>query len=72
MLAGVYQFLKLDLLEISTLVPCSLSTAYYRRDCSIVVAKPKTLISYTFTAQSICIFIFAYAKIRFSHDAAHL
>ena len=29
------------------------------------------LISCTFTAQLICGFVFAYAKSRFSHDAAH-
>ena len=30
------------------------------------------LISCLVTAQLICAFVFAYAKIRFSHDAAHL
>ena len=35
------------------------------------VAKTKTLISCAVTAQLICVFVFAYAQIRFSHDAAH-
>ena len=35
------------------------------------VAKTKTLISFAVTAKLICIFAFAYAKIRFSHVAAH-
>ena len=30
------------------------------------------LISCAVTTQLICIFVFAYAKIRFSHDAAHV
>ena len=28
--------------------------------------------SYPVTVQLICAFVFAYAKIRFSHDAAHI
>ena len=38
------------------------------------VAKTKALISFTATAKLICVFVrnFAYAKIRFSHDAAHM
>ena len=32
----------------------------------------KALISCTVTAQLICVFVFAYAKIRFSHDEAHI
>ena len=35
------------------------------------VAKTKGLISCGVTAQLICRFVFAYAKKRFSHDAAH-
>ena len=38
-------------------------------DCTIYVAKAKALI---FTAKLICVFVFAYAKQWFSHDAAHL
>ena len=34
--------------------------------------KAKALICCTVTAQLICIFVFAYAKSRFSHDASHL
>ena len=40
--------------------------------CTIRVAKTKALISFAVTAKLICVFVFAYAKIRFSHDAAHL
>ena len=36
------------------------------------VAKTKALISCAVTAQLICAFVFAYAKSRFSHDAAYL
>ena len=36
------------------------------------VAKTKALISFAVTAKVICVFVFAYAKSRFSHDAAHL
>ena len=36
------------------------------------VAKTKTLISFTVTVKLICIFVFAYAKCSFSHDAAHM
>ena len=30
------------------------------------------LISFAVTAKLICVFVFAYAKIRFSHNAAHM
>ena len=43
-----------------------------KRKCTIHVAKTKTLISFAATVKLICAFVFAYAKIRFSHDAAHL
>ena len=33
--------------------------------------KTKALISCAVTAQLICVFVFAYTKIRFSHDTAH-
>ena len=36
------------------------------------VAKTRALISCVVTAQLICVFVFAYAKTRFSHDAAHI
>ena len=42
------------------------------RDFPISVAKIMALISCAVTAQLICIFVFAYAKSRFSHDAAHM
>ena len=35
------------------------------------MAKTKALISFAVTAKLICVFVFAYAKIRFSHDEAH-
>ena len=40
--------------------------------CYINVAKTKALISCAVTAQLICVFVFAYAKTRFSHDEAHI
>ena len=43
-----------------------------KRDCSIRVAKTKALICFAVTAKLICVFVFAYSKSRFSHDAAHL
>ena len=42
------------------------------RDCTIRIAKTKALISYAVTAQLICVFVFAYAKSRFSHNEAHI
>ena len=36
------------------------------------VAKTKALISFAVTAKLICTFVFAWAKIGFSHDAAHI
>ena len=36
------------------------------------MAKTKALISFAVTAKLICVFVFAYAKIRFSHDAAFI
>ena len=36
------------------------------------VAKTKALISFAVTAKLICVFVFAYAKRLFSHDAAQL
>ena len=43
-----------------------------KRECTIYVAKTKALISFAVTAKLICVFVFAYAKRWFSHDAAHL
>ena len=43
-----------------------------KKDCTIYVAKTKALISFAVTAKLICVFVFAYAKSRFSHDAAHI
>ena len=41
------------------------------RDCTICLVKAKALISFTVTVKLVCIFVFAYAKRRFSHEAAH-
>ena len=43
-----------------------------QRNCTIYVVKTKALISCTVTAQLICIFVFAYAKSKFSHDTAQI
>ena len=42
------------------------------RDCTIRVAKTKALISFAVTAKLICVFVFEYAKSRFSRDAAQM
>ena len=36
------------------------------------VAKTKARISFAVTAKLICVIVFAYAKSRFSHDAAYM
>ena len=41
-----------------------------KRDCTTPVAKTKALVSCAVTAKLICVFVFAYAKRRFSHGAA--
>ena len=41
-------------------------------DCTIHKAKTKALISFAVTAKLICVFVFAYAKSRFSHDEAQM
>ena len=41
-------------------------------DCTIYVAKTKALISFAVTAKLICVFVFAYEKCWFSHDAAQM
>ena len=43
-----------------------------RRGIVLCVVKRKVLIRCAVTAQLICVFVFAKAKIWFSHDAAHL
>ena len=40
------------------------------RDCTISVAKTEALIRFAVSAKLICVFVFAYAKSRFYHDAA--
>ena len=42
-----------------------------KRGCTIYVAKTKVLISFAVTTKLNCVYVFAYAKSRFSHDAAH-
>ena len=44
----------------------------YEEEGVYYVAKIKALISCVVTGQLICIFVFAYAKTRFPHDAAHV
>ena len=42
-------------------------------DCTIrIIAKTKALISFAVTAKLICVFVFAYANSRFSHNPAHI
>ena len=36
------------------------------------MAKTKALLSFAFAAKLICVFVLAYAKCLFSHDAAHI
>ena len=36
------------------------------------MAETKALISFAVTAKLICVFVFAYAKSRFSHNEAHI
>ena len=43
-----------------------------QRGCTICVAKTKALISFVVTAKLIYVFVFVYAKSRFSHDEAHV
>ena len=43
-----------------------------KRDCTIRVAKTKVLIRFAVTAKLICVFVFAYAKSRFSHNEAQM
>ena len=41
-------------------------------DRTIRIAKTKALISFAVTAKLFCVVYFAYAKIRFSHNEAHI
>ena len=41
-------------------------------DCTIQVAKTKALISFAVTTKLICVFVFANAKSRFSHNEAQM
>ena len=41
-------------------------------DCTIRIAKTKALISCAVTGQLICVFVFANAKSRYSHDEAQI
>ena len=43
-----------------------------KRDFTTCVAKTKALISFAVTVKLIYVLVFAYAKNRFSHDAAHM
>ena len=51
----------------------SLNVGDYKKIvCTIRAAKTKALISFAVTAKLVCVFVFAYAKCRFSHEAAHI
>ena len=58
----------------------ALNFGFKKRDCTIRVAKTKALISaktkalisFAVTAKLNCVFVFAYAKSRFSHNKAHM
>ena len=41
-------------------------------DFTVRIAKTKTLTIFAVTAKLICVFVFAYAKSRFSHNEAHM
>ena len=41
-------------------------------DCTIQVVKTKALISFVVTVKLICVFVFAFAKSRFSHNEAQI
>ena len=43
-----------------------------RNYCTIRVTKTKALISFAVTVKLICAFVFAWAKMQFSHHAAHV
>ena len=45
---------------------------FWIRDCTIYAAKTKAQISCVVNAQQICLFVFANANGRFSHDAAQI
>ena len=42
------------------------------KNCTILVAKTKALISFAVTAKLICVFVFAYATCWFSHDVTQM
>ena len=44
----------------------------FLRDCIIRRVKTKALISFAVTAKLICVFVFTYAKGRFSHDVTQI
>ena len=51
---------------------CTVELGFKKKsDYTIYVAKTKALISFAVIAKLICVFVFAYAKGWFSHDAAH-
>ena len=50
----------------------TLEILYFERDFNVNEAKTNALISCAVTAQFICVFVSAYAKIHFSHDVAQI
>ena len=43
-----------------------------KKDCTSPVAKTKALTGFAVTAKLICVFVFAYAKCWYSHEAAQM
>ena len=43
-----------------------------KRNCTIRLAKTKTLIGFAIIVKLICVFVFAYSKCWISHDVAHV
>ena len=73
----LYRLMRLNIDQITVYQSLFINKANVNRGSRngmtcIYVAKTKTLISFAVTAKLICVFVFAYAKSRFSHDEAHL
>ena len=75
--ADVLTLLGISSITMARVMPIHISPEkdqheWLHNNCTIRVAKTKALISFTVTAKLICVFVFAYVKCRFSHDAAHI
>ena len=74
---NLYCFMRLNIDQITVYQSLFINKANVNRGSRngmtcICVAKTKALISCAVTAQLICVFVFAYAKSRFSHNEAHM